>query len=340
MTTMTRPSIDTDTRARWRVALLGLTGESLSTMTAAVTDAGGQVTVEAPARLDSLSLVADPASDVIVLQPEPHGGPAPRPPPLRGVRAPTRPLHAQHEPHALEGRGAVGRRRLSRRATTARAARAHPRPGGRAVQRPRGPPAKACGSKGDRAGQGPADDGRAPLRGRRVPLAPHPRDANSIHPRRRGAHRARSAGWTRRRPRGPRPVGCAPRHRRSTATRTRAVTSRAGGLRRRRRPWPRTGAAGSARELVLGPAEAPERMREDLVHEPHVERRVADQQPEEEGPVQQIERHLDVQSASDLYRRGSLVPAVPDPPSAERGRSDCGRPSTARSPCPTRQSWW
>ena len=69
MTTMTRLSTDTDTRARWRVALLGLSGESLSTMTAAVTDAGGQVTIEAPARLDSLSLVADPVSDVIVLQP-------------------------------------------------------------------------------------------------------------------------------------------------------------------------------------------------------------------------------------------------------------------------------
>jgi hypothetical protein len=41
-------------------------------------------------------------------------------------------------------------------------------------------------------------------------------------------------------------------------------------------------------------------MREHLVHEPHVELRVADQRPEEQGPVQQIERHLDVQSASDL----------------------------------------
>lgn len=74
---MTRLSTDTDTRARWRVALLGLTGESLSTMTAAVTDAGGQVTIEAPARLDSLSLVADLASDVIVLQPSHTAGPRP-----------------------------------------------------------------------------------------------------------------------------------------------------------------------------------------------------------------------------------------------------------------------
>ena len=77
MTTLTRLSTDTDTRARWRVALLGLTGESLSTVTAAVTDAGGQVTVEAPARLDSLSLVANPASDVIVLQPSRTAGPRP-----------------------------------------------------------------------------------------------------------------------------------------------------------------------------------------------------------------------------------------------------------------------
>ena len=77
MTTLTRLSTDTDTRARWRVALLGLTGESLSSVTAAVTDAGGQVTVEAPARLDSLSLVADPASDVIVLQPSRRAGPRP-----------------------------------------------------------------------------------------------------------------------------------------------------------------------------------------------------------------------------------------------------------------------
>jgi response regulator NasT len=74
---MTRLSTDTDTPARWRVALLGLTGESLSTMTAAVTDAGGEVTIEAPARLDSLSLVADPASDVIVLQPSRTAGPRP-----------------------------------------------------------------------------------------------------------------------------------------------------------------------------------------------------------------------------------------------------------------------
>jgi response regulator NasT len=74
---MTRLSVDTGTRARWRVALLGLTGESLSTVTAAVTDAGGQVTVEAPARLDSLSLVADSASDVIVLQPSRTAGPRP-----------------------------------------------------------------------------------------------------------------------------------------------------------------------------------------------------------------------------------------------------------------------
>ena len=37
-------------------------------------------------------------------------------------------------------------------------------------------------------------------------------------------------------------------------------------------------------------------MREHLVHEPHIELCVADQQPEEQGPVQQIERHLDVQS--------------------------------------------
>ena len=77
MTSVTRLSTDTDTPARWRVALLGLTGESLSTVTAAVTDAGGQVTVEAPARLDSLSLVADPASDVIVLQPSRRAGPRP-----------------------------------------------------------------------------------------------------------------------------------------------------------------------------------------------------------------------------------------------------------------------
>jgi response regulator NasT len=59
------------------VALLGLTGESLSTVTAAVTDAGGEVSIEAPARLDSLPLVADPASDVIVLQPSRTAGPRP-----------------------------------------------------------------------------------------------------------------------------------------------------------------------------------------------------------------------------------------------------------------------
>jgi hypothetical protein len=75
--TLLEPFRHTDTPARWRVALLGLTGELLSTVTAAVTDAGGQVTVEAPARLDSLSLVADPGSDVIVLQPSRRAGPRP-----------------------------------------------------------------------------------------------------------------------------------------------------------------------------------------------------------------------------------------------------------------------
>jgi response regulator NasT len=66
-----------DTRARWRVALLGLGGDSRSAVADAVTDGGGQVAVEAPARLDSLPLVSEAAADVIVLQPSPAAGPRP-----------------------------------------------------------------------------------------------------------------------------------------------------------------------------------------------------------------------------------------------------------------------
>ena len=41
-----------------------------------------------------------------------------------------------------------------------------------------------------------------------------------------------------------------------------------------------------ARAPPLGPSEALERMREDLVHEPHVELCVADEQPKKQRPVQ------------------------------------------------------
>src|SRR5262249_56329096 len=86
MTTPTAHS--TATRPRWRVALLGVYDGTAAALKTAVVHAGGQVAIEAPARLDSLSLVDDAMPDVLILQParEGRGHPdllplAPTPPP-------------------------------------------------------------------------------------------------------------------------------------------------------------------------------------------------------------------------------------------------------------------
>jgi len=72
MTTSIRPS--TDTRARWRVALLGAHDEALATLKAAVVQTGGEVVIEAPPRIDSLALLTATDPNVVVLRPDRSGG--------------------------------------------------------------------------------------------------------------------------------------------------------------------------------------------------------------------------------------------------------------------------
>src|SRR5262245_4340428 len=71
-TSTTGPS--TETRARWRVALLGVYDGAAEPLTAAVTHAGGQVVIAVPARVDSLTLLEPAAPDVLILQPSRASG--------------------------------------------------------------------------------------------------------------------------------------------------------------------------------------------------------------------------------------------------------------------------
>jgi hypothetical protein len=74
-------------------------------------------------------------------------------------------------------------------------------------------------------------------------------------------------------------------------------------------------------------------MREHLIHEPHIELCVADQQPEEQGPVQQIERHLDGSirpQVADHDARGRRVPGG-DAAALERDARLIGAPGV--TPC-------
>ena len=59
----------TDTPVRWRVALLGARGDALTDLRHAVTEAGGDVVVEAPPRSDSVARLADAAPNVLILHP-------------------------------------------------------------------------------------------------------------------------------------------------------------------------------------------------------------------------------------------------------------------------------
>jgi len=59
------------------VALLGLSEAARAALGAAITQAGGQVAVDAPARTDSLALMESTAPDVLILQPPPASGPHP-----------------------------------------------------------------------------------------------------------------------------------------------------------------------------------------------------------------------------------------------------------------------
>jgi len=61
--------LSTDSRPRWRVAVLSAPDESLETLRAAITEAGGLVTIEAPPRAESLSFVTNATPDVVVLRP-------------------------------------------------------------------------------------------------------------------------------------------------------------------------------------------------------------------------------------------------------------------------------
>src|SRR5262245_24178805 len=72
MTTTIRPS--THARARWRVALLGAHDDALTTVKAAVMQAGGEVVIEAPPRVDSLAMLTATAPNVLVLRPPRAGG--------------------------------------------------------------------------------------------------------------------------------------------------------------------------------------------------------------------------------------------------------------------------
>jgi len=72
MTSLNRRS--TRTPARWRVAVLGPRDASMATLNAAVTQAGGRVVIEAPARPASLTLMARAAPDVLILNPPEAAG--------------------------------------------------------------------------------------------------------------------------------------------------------------------------------------------------------------------------------------------------------------------------
>ena len=69
--------LSTDTATRWRVALLGPHDGSFTDIKVAVTQAGGDVVMEAPPRLDSLTLIADAAPNVLILQPRRANGQPP-----------------------------------------------------------------------------------------------------------------------------------------------------------------------------------------------------------------------------------------------------------------------
>lgn len=67
--------IERDTR--WRVALIGLAGDALSAIAAAVDDAGGRVTLDAPATADAIEQLTDAGVDVVVLRAASEGGARP-----------------------------------------------------------------------------------------------------------------------------------------------------------------------------------------------------------------------------------------------------------------------
>src|SRR5262245_8074179 len=69
--------LSSETRARWRVALLGLSEAARSAVGGAIAQAGGQVAVDAPARPASLARMESPAPDVLILQPPTASGPHP-----------------------------------------------------------------------------------------------------------------------------------------------------------------------------------------------------------------------------------------------------------------------
>lgn len=65
-------SIDTasnDSSARWRVAILGARGGALTDLRHAITEAGGDVVMEAPPRADSVARLSDAAPNVMILHP-------------------------------------------------------------------------------------------------------------------------------------------------------------------------------------------------------------------------------------------------------------------------------
>src|SRR5262245_42138797 len=157
---MTR--LSAEPRARWRVALLGLSEAARAALGAAIAQAGGQVAVDAPARTDSLALMESTAPDVLILQPPRASGPHPDLLPftsaIRRGRPPGCALHARHEPREGEARRALRRLGLPRRAAAGGAARADARAGHRPLRRLRDASPQAGRPEGDRAREGPPDD--------------------------------------------------------------------------------------------------------------------------------------------------------------------------------------
>src|SRR5262245_45560984 len=61
--------LSTELPPRWRVALLGASGESAFAIRAATTAAGGQVVLEGPPRIEHMTRADVPRADVLILSP-------------------------------------------------------------------------------------------------------------------------------------------------------------------------------------------------------------------------------------------------------------------------------